>query len=82
MPDGVAELIQGIGPLGAFCLAVLYLLMRDRKNNKAGNPSSSWQQDMKQAQDTANSTLGRIEKQMEKSVDLLNKMWGRQSGTE
>lgn len=82
MPDGLAELIQGIGPLGAFCLAVLYLLMRNRKNNKAGNPGLSWQNDMKQAQNKANETLERMEKQMEKSVDLLNKMWGRQSGAE
>lgn len=77
MPDGLAELIQGIGPLSAFCLAVLYLLIRDRKNNqRAGaNPGSDWQQDMKQGQDKINETLGRIER-------LLNKMWGRQSGTE
>jgi len=71
MPDGVAELIQGIGPLGAFCLALIYLLMRDRRNNKAGNPGSGWQQEMRDVHRETNEKLGRIERAL---ILLLGRM--------
>lgn len=83
MPEWIAETLKYVSPFGAFCLALFYLLMRDRKNNKAGNPgppliNDRWQQEMKASQDTANATLGRIEEGMKESVRLLGLMDDRQ----
>jgi len=67
MPEWIAETLKYVGPFGVFCLAMLYLLLRDRNNRRQPNPGppltdGHWQQDMKEAQRETNETLGRIER--------------------
>lgn len=80
MPEWLAESLKYVGPFGVFCLAVLVILVRDRRNNqRAGtNPGSNWQQDMRASQDTANATLARIEEGMSEACRLLTLIDDRQ----
>lgn len=79
MPEWIAETLKYIGPFGVFCVAVLYLLQRDRANRKNNNPGSNirWQTEMKAAQGETNKTLGRIESGMTEACRLLALMEDR-----
>ena len=81
------EILKGLGPLGVLVGVVVYLLLRERNNKKAGNNPGNpgpplvngrWQQEMRDAQREGNEKLGRIEKSMEEAVKLLRLMDDRQ----
>ena len=87
MEGELTTLLREGGPLAVVSVIAIYVLIRDRKNNRhpsnPGNPgpplvNGRWQQEMRDAQREGNEKLGRIEASMDESVKLLRLMWDRQ----
>lgn len=92
MEGELIDLLREGGPLAVVSVVAIYVLVRDRKNNrrnfKPGNPypdnpgpplvNGRWQQEMRDAQRESNATLERLEEGMRETVRLLTLMDDRQ----